>query len=165
MQMATDNPQTLAPGEGEAIWFLGHTVTIKTTGEETGEAFSVTEHYPPAGFAPPPHVHRNEDETFYVLEGEVSFLSGEDTFRGGVGTYVRMPRGVPHTYRVEGESPARLLIVTAPAGFERFIRDSGVPARDLTEPVPPPTQADIEKMLAVAPRYGVEILPPPADEA
>ena len=151
----------LASGEGEAIWFLGCLVTVKTGGEETGDAFSIAEHVYPAGFGPPPHIHRNEDEAFYVLEGEVAFLSGGATFRGGHGAYVRMPRGLPHTFRVEGDTPARLLIVTAPAGFERFIRDAGIPAADRTAPAPAATGADIERMLATAPRYGIEFLPPP----
>ena len=160
METATDYPQVLATGMGEAIWFLGAVVTVKTTGEETDEAYSITEHLAPAGFSPPPHIHRNEDETFYVLEGDVSFFSGDTAFRGGPGAYVRMPRGVPHTFRVEGDTPARLLIMTAPAGFERFVRDSGIPAGDRTAPAPAPTPADIERMLATAPRYGLEFLAP-----
>ena len=160
METATDYPQVLATGMGEAIWFLGAVVTVKTAGEETDEAYSIAEHLAPAGFSPPPHIHHNEDETFYVLEGDVSFFSGDTTFRGGPGAYVRMPRGVPHTFRVEGDAPARLLIMTAPAGFERFVRDSGIPAEDRTAPAPAPTPADIERMLATAPRYGLEFLAP-----
>ncbi len=160
MQTTTDYPQALAPGQGEAIWFLGTVVTVKTAGEETDDVYSIAEHLAPAGFSPPPHIHHNEDETFYVLEGDVLFVSGDTTFRGGPGTYVRMPRGVPHTFRVEGHAPARLLIMTAPAGFERFVRDSGIPAGDRTAPAPPPTSADIERMLATAPRYGIEFLAP-----
>ncbi len=158
METATNYPQVLAAGMGEAIWFLGTVVTVKTAGEETDEAYSIAEHLTPAGFSPPPHIHHNEDETFYVLEGDISFFSGDTTFRGGPGAYVRMPRGVPHTFRVEGDAPARLVIMTAPAGFERFVRDSGIPAEDRTAPAPPPTTADIERMLATAPRYGIEFL-------
>ena len=164
MQTATGRPRALAPSAGEAIWFLGHLVTVKTAGEETGGAFSVTEHHPPAGFGPPPHIHHHEDEAIYVLAGEVSGFSGERTFRGGPGAYVLLPRGIPHAYKVEGNAPARLLVLTAPAGFERFVRDAGVPAEDRTAPAPPATQADIERMLATAPRYGVEILPPPSGQ-
>ena len=160
MQVTIDVPQTLAPGQGETIWFLGTAVTVKTAGEETDDAYSVAEHLAPVGFSPPVHIHRNEDETFYVLEGDVSFFSGDTVFRGGPGTYVRMPRSVPHTFRVEGDAPARLLIMTAPAGFERFIRASGVPAGDRTAPAPPPTASDIERMLATAPSYGIEFLAP-----
>ncbi len=162
MAAATSDPRALAPGAGEAIWFLGHLVTIKTAGEETHEAFSVTEHFPPAGFGPPPHIHHNEDEAIYVLAGEIAGFSGETTFRGVPGAYVLLPRGVPHTWRVEGDAAARLLILTAPAGFERFVRDAGVPAEDPALPPPPATEAVIEQMLAAAPRYGIEILPPPA---
>ncbi len=162
MEAATSYPRALAPGAGEATWFLGHLVTIKTAGEETNEAFSVTEHYPPAGFAPPPHIHHKEDEAIYVLEGEIAGFSGETTFRGVPGSYVFLPRDVPHTWRVEGDAPARLLILTAPAGFERFVRDAGVPAEDPALPPPPVTEAAIEKMLATGPRYRIEMLPPPA---
>ncbi len=161
MQATMDPARGLVSGEGEAIWFLGSLVTVKTGGEETGDAFSIAEHVYPAGFGPPPHIHRNEDEAFYVLEGEVAFFSGGTTFRGGPVAYVRMPRGLPHTFRVEGDTPARLLIVTAPAGFERFIRDAGVPAADRTAPTPAATGADIKWKLATVPRYGIEFPPPP----
>lgn len=161
MQTTTSHLRVLAPDEGEAIWFLGHVVTIKTIGEETNETFSVTEHYPPTGFGPPPHIHHNEDEAIYVLEGEIAGFAGETTFRGVPGSYLFLPRDVVHSWKVEGGTPARLLIVTAPAGFEHFIRDSGVPAENPKAPPRPATEVEIEKMLTAATRYGIEILPPP----
>ncbi len=161
MKTATGHPRALAPTEGEAIWFLGHVVTIKTTGDETNEMFSVTEHYPPAGFGPPPHIHHKEDEAIYVLEGEIAGFAGETAFRGAPGSYIFLPRDVVHTWRVEGDTPARLLIVTAPAGFENFVRDSGVTVEDPIQPPSSPTQMEIERMLTAATRYGIEVLPPP----
>ena len=158
MELTKDALHVLASEGGEDIWFLGQKITIKTTGEETGNTFSVTEHYPPAGFGPPPHVHHHDDEAIYVLEGEISGFLGDTTFGGGPGTYVLLPRGVPHTFTVSNDAPARLLIVTAPAGFERFIAESGVPAGEPTAPAPPPSETDLERMLATAPRYGIEFL-------
>jgi quercetin dioxygenase-like cupin family protein len=152
--------QILAPAGGEAIWFLGNLVTIKTAGEECGEALSVTEHLAPAGFGPPPHIHHNEDEAIYVLEGAISGFCGDRTFRGTPGSYVFLPRGVPHGWQADADAPARMLVVTTPAGFERFVRESGVPAAELTLPTAPITEADLAKMGAAAARRGIEFLVP-----
>ncbi len=159
MQDTATAMRALAEGEGEAIWFLGNLVTVKATGEETDEAFSLTEHLAPVGFGTPPHRHQLEDEAFFVLGGEISGDCDGQPFGGGPGTYVFLPRGSVHSYKVEGNAPARILILTTPAGFERFCRESGEPAA--TRELPPPAgEAEIGKMLAAAPRFGVEILPP-----
>ena len=160
MQMTTAATKILGATGGETIRFLGGLVTIKTTGEEAGGAFSLAEHLMPAGFAAPPHVHRREDEVLYVLEGEVSFTTEGRTIRGGPGTYVYLPRDIPHAYAVGDDAPARLLVLTAPAGFERFCREVGTPVPQGEESLAPPTPAEVEAMLATAPRFGIEILPP-----
>ncbi len=150
----------LAPESGEAIWFLGTLVSIKTAGEQCGGTLSVTEHLAPAGFGPPPHIHHSEDEAVYVLEGSISGFCGEQTFRGGPGSYVFLPRGVPHVWQADADAPVRLLVVTTPAGFERFVRESGEPAAALTLPPAPPTEADLARMGAAAARQGIEFLVP-----
>src|SRR5215207_6552059 len=95
-------PYALASEEGQAVWFLGTLVIMKATGEQTGGAFGLLDNVLPAGFASPYHVHRNEDECFFVLEGEMSFDVGEKRGKAEAGAFVYGPRGVPHGFEVEG---------------------------------------------------------------
>ena len=151
----------LNPQEGRALWFLGTLMTLKAGGEQTGGAFTLLECLMPPGFAPPPHVHRAEDEGFYLLEGDLTVTCGAEQWRAGPGAFVWLPRGLPHGFTVEGTTPARMLQVTAPAGFERFAAEVGQPAQ--TPVLPPPAAPAIERLLASAARHQIEILgPPPA---
>jgi quercetin dioxygenase-like cupin family protein len=103
----------------------------------------------PAGDMPPLHAHRNEDEGFYVVAGELTlFLSGTE-LRLRPGDFVLAPCGVPHSYRVES-GPARYLVMTTPAGFEGFVRD--VAALDAADP---------ERLAAIAAHHGIDVLGPP----
>jgi quercetin dioxygenase-like cupin family protein len=86
------------------------------------------------GPASPYHVHRAEDETFYVLEGTLEFISGERRLTDGPGSYVFLPRDIPHGFRVIGTSPARFLVLITPAGFEGFVMEMGQPASALRLP-------------------------------
>jgi len=149
-----------AVGTGEAIWFLGGLLTVKADGTATGGGFDLIEQTWPVGFAAPPHIHRREEESFYVLEGEVAFRCGERAFGAGRGDTVVLPRGVPHTFRVEGSAPARMLALYTPAGARGFFAAVGRPAE--RRELPPPAPPDVPRLLAIAPEYGIEILPPPA---
>lgn len=152
---------TWAPGEGERVWFLGTLMTVKASAAQTAGAYMVVECLLAPGFGPPPHIHHLDDEAFYILEGELSGFCGDQQWRGGPGAFIFMPRGLPHAFRVESDTPARVLQLGNGSGFERFIVDAGEPAR--TSTLPPPAGPDeIGRMLAAAPMYGIEILPPPA---
>ncbi len=152
---------TLAPGEGQAVWFLGTLMSVKVDAARTDGAYMLVECLLAPGFGPPPHIHHRDDEAFYILEGELSGFCGDRTWRGGPGAFVFMPRGIPHAFRVEGDTPARVLQLGNGSGFERFIAEAGEPARAPTLP-PPPGPDAIGRMLATAPKYAIEILPPPA---
>ena len=106
------------------------------------------------GMASPHHVHRNEDEAFYILEGTVAFLCGDAWHVAGPNTWVFGPRDIPHGFRVIGSTPARMLLQCAPAGFERFVRELSLPV-DATPSLP-----DLAVLIATAARYGIEILGP-----
>ena len=84
MDMGTQ-PYALASEEGQAVWFLGTLVIMKATGEQTGGAFGLIDNLMPGGFASPYHMHRNEDESFYVVEGEMTFYVGEQRVKAGLG--------------------------------------------------------------------------------
>ena len=153
-------------GEGEALWWLGMLATIKATGEQTGGRYSLVEILAPDGYSSVLHVHHQEDEGFYILEGELTFYVGEETIKARHGSYLFGPRDVPHAFTVDS-GPAKLLFVFSPAGLEGLIREMGEPARSLT--VPPqleeePDEAEMERMAAIAARYGAEILGPPPNQ-
>jgi quercetin dioxygenase-like cupin family protein len=146
----------LAQEEGQALWFLNCLTFVKATGEQTGGAFGLIEQTIPAGFASPYHVHRAEDETFYILEGEATFLSGDRKIKATAGSYLFLPRDIPHGFRVD--APTRLLILTTPAGFEQFVIEMSEPATDLsTSPSSPP---DMDKLMRLAAKYQIGILGP-----
>ncbi len=151
----------LGPGDGPSTWFLGTLMTVKAGGQETGDAFTLVEWSAPPGFSPPPHIHRAEDEAFYILEGEMTVTCGERTWRATPGSFVFLPRGVAHGFTVTGSTPLRGLQLTVPAGFERFIAEVGEPARAPT--LPPAAPPDVERLLAAAARHRVEILGPAPD--
>jgi len=119
MDMGTQ-PYALAREEGPAVQFLGTLVVMKATGEHTGGALGLIDNLMPAGFASPYHMHRNEDESFYV---------GEQRVKAEAGAFVYGPRGVPHGFEVEGTEPARILLQNYPAGFERSPVEVGEPAK------------------------------------
>jgi quercetin dioxygenase-like cupin family protein len=152
-------PHALGPGEGEALWWAGALITIKATAEQTGGEFYLIEEFVPRGTAPPLHVHPEDDETFYVLEGEITFYLGDGkTVPASAGSFLHIPKGYfPHAFRVNSET-ARFLIRTTPR-HEQFFRASAEPARSRTIPLLEPL--DMEKVRAAAAEYGVEILGPP----
>lgn len=149
----------LEKGEGEARWWLGGLATIKATGEETAGRYTLVEVLEPEGEAPL-HVHHREDEGFWVLEGEVTFVVGEETIKAGPGSFVFGPKGVPHRYTIES-GPARMLFLLSPAGFEGFIYATSEPAEERAlppQPEGPPSDAEMEQLAALARQYGSELL-------
>jgi quercetin dioxygenase-like cupin family protein len=153
-------PIALSAGEGEALWFLGQLVTIKSSSETTDGRVAVTETVGPRGSGSPLHVHRNEDEWFYVLDGELTLWVGGRVITAPAGSFVYGPRGVPHTFTISSEQ-ARFLLVVEPAGFEDFVRAVGEPAQQLTIPPAATEPPNPARLTALAAEYGIEILGPP----
>ncbi len=148
------------PGEGKKLWVTDELMTFKASGEDTGGAYSLADSMVPPQGGPPPHIHHRKDEAFWVLGGELEISVGENRFRAGAGSFVHLPRGVLHSYQNVGTAPARFLTLMVPAGLERFFEEVGKPGTDLSSP-PPFEEEDIDRLLAVAPKYGVAIPPPP----
>jgi quercetin dioxygenase-like cupin family protein len=146
-------------GAGEALWFGPNRMTIKATGAATGGGFGLVESTIPAGASPALHVHHAEDESFYVLEGEMTFVCGEQELHATAGSFVFLPRDLPHTFVVEGDRPARVLTLLTPGGGEGFFRDAGRMAEG--PGLPPAGPPDVALQARVAPMYGAEILGPP----
>ena len=147
----------LKAGEGKSYWVVGDLYTILASGEDTGGAYALMHAVVPPGGGPPPHVHRREDEAFYVLEGEVAFHADGRDFAATVGTWVTLPKGSKHTFNNTGLATAKMLIFFKPSGLERYFAEVGLEATDRSLPPPPVTPAEIERLLAVAPKYGLEI--------
>jgi mannose-6-phosphate isomerase-like protein (cupin superfamily) len=154
------NGYALGEDDGDAIWFFNGLFVVKAAHDETHGAFTLIEAHLPAGEGPPPHVHHNEEEGFYILEGELTVSCGDETWTATPGMFAFLPRGIPHTFRVSESGPAKVLQLTSPAQFERFAAEMGEPATTMT--MPEPTAVDVEKLLRVTPKYGIEILPPPS---
>lgn len=148
------------PLEGKRIAIVGDVYRFLATGDETDGKFATFEATVRPGGGPPPHIHSREEESFLVLEGEMTFQLGKDRFVACEGTFVNMPVGSLHCFKNESDKTARLLISLAPAGLERMFLEVGTPLSRDVETAPPPNHADIEKLLEAAPRYGVEIRTP-----
>jgi quercetin dioxygenase-like cupin family protein len=153
-------PIALPRDGGEALWFLGVLATIKASADTTDGRVAVIEHLAPRGAGSPLHVHRREDEWFYVTDGELTFWVGGQVIQAPAGSFVYGPRDIPHTFEVTSDQ-ARFLLVAEPAGFERFLRAAGESAQSLTIPPPPSEPPDPARMAAAAAEYGIEILGPP----
>jgi quercetin dioxygenase-like cupin family protein len=123
-------PLVVPPGAGPTIQGpAGGPLTFKVRGEQTGGALTALENVIAPGDGPPLHVHANEDEAWYVLEGELHFRLGEETAAAPAGTFVFVPRGTPHNFQNAGDAPARILVLFTPAGMERFFdRFAAMPA-------------------------------------
>ncbi len=160
--METDEHGTLPvpPGGGKELWVADELMTFKASGRDTGGAYALTDSVVPPQGGPPPHIHHREDEAFWVLEGRLAVLVGENRFEAGAGIFVHLPRGVLHSYQNVGTGPARFLTLMVPAGLEKFFEEVGKPGTDPSSP-PPFGEEDLDKLLAAAPKYGVEIPPPP----
>jgi quercetin dioxygenase-like cupin family protein len=135
----------LGPGEGKTVSVLGEPYTYKVVGGDTGGNYSLIECIA-AGDGPPPHIHKSEEEAFYVLEGEVNVKIGEQTIRAG--SFVLIPRGTVHTFSTVGTEPAKMLVIISPAGFEQFFTEID-------------SVTDIDKIMTLAPQYNLAIMGPP----
>ena len=145
------------PGEGRTVAVVGDVYRFLATGDDTNGKYATWEAIVPPGGGPPPHVHRREEEGFYILEGEITFTIGEKRLVASAGMFANMPVGTPHSFKNESNRPARMLISVAPAGLERMFFEVGVPVPQGASTAAPPTKEEIEKLLAVAPSYGIEI--------
>lgn len=156
--MTTHNiPTVRKPNEGRTIAVVGDVYRFLATGQETNGRYAMWEAIVPPGGGPPPHVHSREEEGFYILEGEITFQIGDERLVATAGMFANMPVGTPHSFRNESNLPARMVISVAPAGLEEMFFECGVPLAEGSTSALPPTRAEIERLLTIAPRYGIEI--------
>jgi mannose-6-phosphate isomerase-like protein (cupin superfamily) len=151
------NPIIRTPSEGRTIAVVGDVYRFMATGDDTNGKYALWEAIVPPGGGPPPHVHSREEEGFYILEGEITITIGDKRIVATAGMFANMPVGTPHSFKNESSKPAKMLISVAPAGLEKMFFECGVPAAQGATTAPPPTKAEIDKLLEIAPRYGIEI--------
>src|SRR3984893_13614855 len=147
-------PTVKKPGEGRTVAVVGDVYRFLATGDDTNGKYAIWEAIVPPGGGPPPHVHSREEEGFYILDGEITMQIGDQRQVATAGTFANMPVGTPHSFKNESNRSAKMLISVAPAGLEQMFFEFGVPLAEGA------TTEEIEKLLAVAPRYGIEIMPP-----
>jgi len=140
---------------------MGELAILRASGRETGGRYTLVELWATKEGEVPWHVHHNEDEAFYILEGEMTVHVGKQTFKGTAGSFIFAPRGIPHAYTVDSPGYARVLMFFSPSGFEGFIRETSTPADSLVPPPPSPIAMDFEELVALAQRYGAEFVDPP----
>ena len=150
------NETIRTPGTGRTVAVVGDVYRFLATGEDTDGKYALWEALVPPGGGPPPHVHSREEEGFYVLDGEITFTVNGERVVARAGVFANMPVGTPHSFKNESDRPAKMLISVAPAGLERMFLEVGVPLAEGATTAPPPTQNEIEKLLAIAPNYGIE---------
>jgi quercetin dioxygenase-like cupin family protein len=145
---------------GPAYWGPGDHYTFLVTGEQSGGAYFAMEALVPAGGGPPPHIHTREDETFYLLEGQLEFLLGDETVVAGAGDFVNVPRGTVHRFQNTGAQTARVLLTFTPAGIEHWFEETleRAPNEVADEDVPDNVDEVAARYSATAPRYGIEFV-------
>jgi quercetin dioxygenase-like cupin family protein len=149
-----------SPDTQTATWFLGALSQVRLGGDQTGGAFAMTDTLARRGNASPVHVHNRADETFFMLDGELRVVAGEEEHAAGPGTVAVLPRRRRHAYVVTSAT-ARFLTLHTPGGFEQFAAEIGQPAQALTLPPEPAGPPDLAALAQAAARHGVTILAPP----
>src|SRR5690349_2552956 len=151
---------TAGPREGRSVWVMGARDTFKVTGKQTGGSYGTVEAEVPPGHGASPHIHRREDESFYVIEGEMAFVCGEKSFVAKAGSFLHVPRGMLHAFQNNSESMVRMLVTYSPAGFEQFfekagrvaVAGEGKPEFDMED--------ELKRVLATAPEFSLEFRVP-----
>lgn len=151
----------LANDEGEAFWLLGMLQTVKIGRDDTDGRYGLLEIVVPRGLGSPWHVHPEEDEWFYVLDGEITFYVQDTRLSLPAGSFGFGPKGLPHTFFGQSERPARALVGFQPMQFEGFLREVGTPAPERVLPPLPKEHPDPAKLAPIAERNGFIILGPP----
>jgi quercetin dioxygenase-like cupin family protein len=151
------------PADHRTLWFFNTLVHLRVSAADGHDGMCVLEHHAPHGDSPPAHIHRDEDEVFHILDGEVTFQLAGRQLRLAKGDTIVAPRGIPHTYRVESTDGGRWLTMTCNQSFERFVRSVGRPAaRDaLPAPSPPPSPEQLDTLADLARDCGIEFVGPP----
>jgi mannose-6-phosphate isomerase-like protein (cupin superfamily) len=151
MNDRSGKPFVLQPGEGRDIDMGNFRMSLKASGEDTAQAFSLLEAEEPANFGPPMHIHHDAAEAFYVVSGEYRIFIGDDEHVCPAGSFIYIPAGAPHGFRV-GAAPSRKLNIYAPAAMVGYFDElAAAIARN---------EMDDDTLAEIARRYGMEVIGP-----
>jgi quercetin dioxygenase-like cupin family protein len=141
----------LKPGEGRSIDLGNFQMSVKATAEQTNDAFTLLEADEPPGFGPPMHTHRDAAEAFYVVAGEYIIFVRDEEHTCPAGSFIYIPAGVPHGFRV-GRQPSRKLNLYTPAAMVGYFDElSAALAKG---------EADPDRLSQIADRYGMDVTGP-----
>lgn len=147
----------VSPGGGRALAVVGDVYRFLAVSEDTDGRYALWHATVSPGGGPPLHSHANEEEAFYVLSGTVTFQADGVSRRLGPGGFAHLPSGTRHLFVNEGDEPATMLILVAPAGLEAMFGSVGRVWRDPATLPGPPDRAEVERLIEVAPQYGIEL--------
>jgi quercetin dioxygenase-like cupin family protein len=154
-------------GEGPGTWAMGSLFEHLVTSSETGGSFAMSLVTQPPGIATPLHRHTREAEAIFVLGGQIEYRAGEETYDLTEGSFLYLPLGLPHAFRIRGDEPARFLGLTAPGGLMGLYDEVGVPAAGMhipSEGEGRSMEEEIARWNEVGPRYGLQVVGPPLPE-
>ena len=150
-RVATPQPNIVLPGQGRVIQVGPLCLTVKESGERTRGSLAVVELAAKSAFhSPPPHLHREHEEGFYVLDGELELMVGTDTIRAKPGTFVMVPIGVPHTFGNATRDPVRVLCTLSPDHYVHYF--------DEVAPLFAAGAPDPKAVGAIMARYATEVV-------
>jgi quercetin dioxygenase-like cupin family protein len=152
-----------ARGEGPATWAMGSLFERLAAGDETGGALGVALVTQPPGTATPLHEHSNEAEALYLLDGTMTYRAGDEIHRLQAGSFIYLPKGLPHAFRITGQEPAQFIAITLPGGLMSLYDEVGMPAAERRLPGPDGRSLndEIGRWNEVGPRYGLRVVGPP----
>ena len=150
---------SLAPNGGEAIWMFDALDTIKAAADQTAGSLTAVEFLDFEGSSVPLHVNDRWDSSFYILDGNYTFVIGEESVAARSGAWVFVPRSTVHAWRCDS-AHGRVLSISTPGGFEEFYREVGQPVMDRTR-LPVRTEPDVEALSSAAAQHGIAIVAPP----
>jgi quercetin dioxygenase-like cupin family protein len=154
-------------GEGPGTWAMGSLFEHLVSADQTGGSIAMSLVTQPPGIATPLHRHTHEAEALFVLEGEIEYRAGETTYELTGGAFLFLPLGLPHAFRIRGDTPARFLALTTPGGLMGLYDEVGVPAAGMHLPGDGEGRSmeeEIGRWNEVGPRYGLEVVGPPLPE-
>ena len=139
-------------GERKPVKVMGEIITCRVTSGETNGVCSMIEEVTPPQGGPPLHIHEREDEILYILEGEYEVQRGASVFNAAKGSWVILPRNVPHGFRNRRDTPSRLLATMTPGGFECFFEEMAELSAG--------ERVDMEEIAALSRKYCVQFFVP-----
>lgn len=153
--LGENSPRMAAPVLKNSYWYIGHLMSFLVTSKDTSGSFALLHGIEIKGLEPPPHIHTREDESFYLLDGEIIYNVGNEVFKAKKGDWVFLPGNILHSFRVQTEQ-VEVLIHLSPGGFEEYFREMSEPAKTYTVPPRPQGPPDVKGIVETASRYGIK---------